>query len=72
MGQQKKMPLVSGMIPGDSRSALGIEKAIDKADVLVKRVVRLPARAGIQPGALGGFTRHGGVGLQRFWDPSGT
>ena len=36
------MPLVSGMIPGDSRSALGIEKMenADKTDVFAKRVVR--------------------------------
>ena len=36
-GQPKKMLLVSGMIPGDSRSAFGIEKAldIDKIDVFV-------------------------------------
>ena len=64
----KKMPLVSGMMPGDSRSALGIEKMtnIDKADALVKRVVRAISLAEIQPGASGGFTRLDDVGLQRF------
>ena len=57
------------MIPGDSRSALGIEKTtnIDKADALVKQVVRATNPMEIRPGALGGFARLGGVGLQRFW-----
>ena len=68
------MPLVSGRIPGDSRSALGIEKTtnIDKADAFVKRVVKATSPAEIQQGALGGFARVEGAGLQRFWHPSGT
>ena len=38
----KKMPLVSGMILGDSRSVPGIEKTknADKTNVFAKRVVR--------------------------------
>ena len=36
----KKMPLVSGMIPGDSRSTLGIEmQGGDKTNVFANRVV---------------------------------
>ena len=64
--------LVSEMILGDSRSVLGIKKVIDKVDALVKRVVWTTSPAEIQPGALGGFARVDGVGLQRFWHPSGT
>ena len=45
---------------------------IDKADVLVKWVVRATSPAEIQPGAFGGFDHVEGAGLQRFWHPSGT
>ena len=54
-GAAKKMPLVSGMISRDSRSTLGFEKMtnVDKADALVKQVVRAPSPAVIQPRVLG-------------------
>ena len=42
-------------------------KAMDKADALVRRVVWATSRAEIQLGALGGFARVDGAGLQRFW-----
>ena len=59
------MPMVSGLILGGSRSALGIEKTtnIDKADVHVKQVVRATSPVEIWPGMLGGFVRLGNVGL---------
>ena len=47
------------------------QKAIDKADVLVKRVVWATSPTRIRLGALGGFARLGGVGLQRFWHLGG-
>ena len=65
----KKMPLVSGMIPGDGRSVPGIEKAMnaDKTDVFAKRVVKGTSLEDDPSKSTCGVAYFDGVGLQRFW-----